>query len=252
VVYVGDGRPTVGEVTATELAERLRRSLGDSRARLFTIAVGAEANHSLLERLARVGGGKAFRIDQPEQTVQEALRFAGMVKTPTLTDLEIDAGGGLDQLFSTAAGKVSEGEEVVLLARTHHALPDQVTVKGRLGGKKVEREYDLDVDEGDEHGYIPSLWARLYLERLMGEGIDDNRGTIISLGLNYSLMTPFTSFLVLESPSAYDSQGIERRPRFRWGLFFDDVEGVEVAAASTPILGLFGCSDKAPMEMDQV
>jgi len=260
VVYVGDGRPTVGEVTATALAERLRRSLGDSRARLFTIAVGAEANHSMLERLARVGGGKAFRIDQPEQTVQEALRFAGLVKTPTLTDLTIDAGGGLDQLFSTAAGKVSEGEEVVLLARTHHALPDTVKITGRLGGKDVEREYDISTDEGEEYGYIPSLWARLYLQRLMGEGLEDNRGTIISLGLNYSLMTPFTSFLVLESPTAYDSQGIPRRERFRFGSLDDDNKNTGVALAmgpALPLLGLTGCADEgydlesAP-QMDEV
>jgi len=221
VAYVGDGRPTVGETTAMELAERLRRSLGDSRARLFTIAVGEDANHPLLDRLARVGGGRAFRIDTPEQTVQEALRFAGTVKTPTITELEIDAGAGLDQMFSTAAGKISEGQEVVILARTHHQLPKQIKVKGRLGGKPFERAYDTEVNAGDEYGYVPFLWARMYLERLMGEGLDENRGNIISLGLTYALMTPFSSFLVLESDEAYAIQGIPRRQRHHLWAGFD-------------------------------
>ncbi|MCK9460933.1 MAG: hypothetical protein M0R80_14945 [Proteobacteria bacterium] len=232
VAYIGDGRPTVGETTAIELTERLRRSLGDSRARLFTIAVGSDANYPLLERAALMGGGRAFRIDTPEQTVQEALRFAGAVKTPTITELNIGAGAGLDQIFSNVAGKVSEGDEVVILARTHHKLPDKVTVKGRLGGKPFEKSYATKVEKGEEYGFVPFLWARMYLERLMGEGLEENRGNIISLGLMYALMTPFTSFLVLESDAAYAAQGIQRRQRHvLWSGF--DLDAPELATGGS-------------------
>ncbi len=246
VVYIGDGRATVGETTHDELAERLRRSMGDSRARLFTIAVGDDANYSLLDRLARVGGGKAFRIDVPDQTVQEALRFAGSVKTPTITNLHIDAGAGLDQVFSIVSGKISEGQEMIMLARTHHALPDEIKVTGRLEGKPFERKYEVSEEEGEEYGYIPGMWGRLYLERLMGEGLEESRGTIISLGLNYALMTPFTSFLVLESDAAYEAQGIERRSRLRsWTGRNDGDDGVDLADLTVGALGfplsLTGC-----------
>lgn len=223
VAYIGDGRPTVGELTAIELAERLRRSLGSSPARLFTVAVGAQANHPLLDRLARVGGGRSFRIDTPEQIVQEALRLAGTVKTPTMTHLEIDAGAGLDQVFASATGKLSEGEEVVLLARTHHKLPDTISVKGRLGGKDFSRTYPTKTKSGREQGFVPFLWARMYLERLLGEGQEENRGSIVSLGLTYALMTPFTSFLVLESDADYAAAGITRRERqVLWRGFDED------------------------------
>ncbi len=240
VVYVGDGRPTVGEISSLELAGRLRRSLGDSRARLFTLAVGADANHPLLERISRVGGGKSYRIDVPEQSVQEALRFVGQVKTPTITEVEIDAGAGLDQLYSNAAGKVTQGEELIIMARTHHLLPEEITVKGRLAGKQFTNTYAITVEQGNEYGYVPSLWARMYLERLMSEGLDDNRGTIISLGLNFALMTPFTSFLVLENDSAYIAAGIQRRVRNReWDILQnqDDtgsIGGPATTASSQP------------------
>jgi Ca-activated chloride channel family protein len=85
IVYVGDGLATVGEMNSSTLSERLKRSMGDSRARLFTIAVGEDADLGVLDRLARIGGGRGFRIDTPEQTVQEALRFVGFVKTPTVS-----------------------------------------------------------------------------------------------------------------------------------------------------------------------
>ncbi len=246
VVYVGDGLATVGETSSDKLTERFRRSLGDSKARFFTIAVGADANTSLLKRLAGVGGGSSFRVDSAEQTVQEALRFVGMLKTPTITDLEIEVGSGMDQLFSTVAGKVSEGQEIVLLARTHHALPDEIKVTGRLGDQPFEKIYKTEVVDGDEYGYIPSIWARLYLERMMGEGIDGRRGSIITLGLKYGLMTPFTSFLVLENEQAYMLQGVKRRSRFhRWSALDSADTGVKIAskeAVGFPLF-LFGCSD---------
>ncbi len=67
--------------------------------------------------------GQAFRIDDVEGSTSEVLRLAGAIKTPTITDLSLDLGAGLDEPMLTAAGKISRGEEVVLLARTHHALP---------------------------------------------------------------------------------------------------------------------------------
>ncbi len=254
VVYVGDGRATVGETSSLELADRLRRAMGDSRARLFTIAVGDDANLPLLERLARVGGGRSFSISTAEQTVQEALRFVGMVKTPTITDLEINAGNGLDQVFVTAAGKISEGDEVALLARTHHALPGRIKITGRLGGKTFEESYETDVEKGAEFGYIPILWARQYLTRLMGDGLEKNRGRIIALGLSYALMTPFTSFLVLESDAAYRQQGIPRRSRHKFSMTADEAQDTTAVATARNALSvpfsLFGCtaSEEAGIE----
>lgn len=251
LVYIGDGRPTVGETDSTALNERLRRALGDSKARLFTLAVGAEADHFLLSRLARTGGGRSFRISTSEQTVGEALRFVGMLKTPTITDLKIDAGSGLDQVFTTAAGKVSEGDEVILMARTHHDLPEKIKITGQLGQTAINESYDVNVSEGPRYGYIPILWAREYLNRLMGEGTDQMRGRIISLGLTYSLMTPFSSFLVLESEDAYLRQGIIRRQRHGFSSLTREEAQVQLAKAKEAVgfpLLLFGCSSSDEME----
>ncbi|MCU0663324.1 MAG: VWA domain-containing protein [Myxococcota bacterium] len=252
VVYVGDGRATVGERSSKELADRLRRALSDSRARLFTLAVGMDANTPLLERLARVGAGRMFRVDTPDQSVQEALRFVGMLKTPTLTELEIDAGSGLDQVMSTSSGKLTEGDEVVLLARSHHGLPKEIKVSGKLGQEAFEQKYSVSEESGDEYGYIPSLWARAYLERLQSEGAEENRGQIIALGIRYSLMTPFSSFLVLESNAAHDQQGLQRQPRFRLSdAARREESGGAWALASQTFGGLLapmGCSSEAKSE----
>lgn len=213
IVYIGDGLPTIGEVSGERLSERLRRSLSVSRARLFTVAVGVETNAALLAELAREGGGQLFRIAEVDAGTQEVLRLASAIKTPTVTDLAIDMGAGLDEVLITASGKVSRGEEVILLARTHHALPKQAKVKGRLGGKDFEREYPIELERGAGVSLVPRLWAAEKMRRLMGEAADpeDVRGKIVELGLEYGLMTPFTSILALESELAYQQQGIRRR-----------------------------------------
>lgn len=239
VVYIGDGRPTVGELRSDGLAQRVSRTMAGSPARLFTIAVGSDCNHSLLARLARIGGGRTFRVDVAQQAVQEALRFVGSLKTPTITDLTLDVGAGLDQSFSSVAGKLSRGQEVTLLARTHHALPRLVKVTGKLGGKPFSKQYELQTLSGPRYNYVPKLWARRYLTRLLAADREKSRGTIIRLGMDYSLMTPFTSFLVLENEAAYRRWGIQRRPRDPvWGAI-PHASLLEVVAAAP--LSVFGC-----------
>ncbi|XYH95788.1 VIT domain-containing protein [Sorangium sp. So ce1128] len=213
VIYIGDGLATSGEVTGARLSERLRRSLAASRARFFTVGVGENANHALLRELARAGGGQSFRIDETEGSTSEVLRLASAIKTATITDLSIDLGAGLDEPMLTASGKISRGEEVVLLARTHHALPAKAVVKGRLAGKEYSREHPIELDRGVGAALVPRFWAAEKMRRLLADGDDAeaHRGKVVELGLEYGLITPFTSTLALESEQAYLNQGIRRR-----------------------------------------
>lgn len=251
VIYIGDGLATTGEITGEKLAERMRRSLSESRARFFTVAVGAEANHALLRELARMGGGQAFRIDDAEGSTAEVLRLAGAVKTPTITDLAIDLGAGLDEPMLNASGKISRGEEVILLARTHHALPQKATVKGRLGGKDLAREYPIEIAAGVGTALVPRLWAAEKIRRLLGESADfeQHRGKVVELGLDYGLVTPFTSILALESEQAYQQQGIKRRSSPLRGVHLTSLtpaaerDFVLTLLPPSPVAGM-GCADE--------
>ncbi len=256
VVYIGDGLPTSGEIQGEKLAERLRRALSTSRARFFTVAVGAEANYALLRELARAGGGQSFRIDDAAGSTSEVLRLASAIKTPTITDLSIDLGAGLDEPMITASGKVSRGEEIVLLARTHHALPEKATVKGRLAGKDLSFSYPIELDTGIGAALVPRLWAAEKIRRLLGEATDpeDHRGKVVELGLDYGLVTPFTSILALESEQAYTQQGIRRRRSPLRGVKLTALSPAEErrvidSMAPLPPISAMGCSkSEAPSE----
>ncbi|HEU4412777.1 MAG TPA: VIT domain-containing protein [Polyangiaceae bacterium] len=229
LVYVGDGAPTSGETGPEALLERLRRSLTGSRARFFAVGTGGGARHELLAELARAGGGQYLRVDEPWQATSQALRLASAVKTAVITDVAVDLGAGLDQPLYSATGKLSRGEELVLLARTHHPLPDQITVRGRVGGKDFSEKHELKVDTTSvTASLVPRLWAAEYVHRLMGSGDaqDDNRAQILQLGVEYGLVTPYTSSIALESEAAYARQGIPRK-RSR-------VRGVRLTSIASP------------------
>jgi tetratricopeptide (TPR) repeat protein/Mg-chelatase subunit ChlD len=213
VVLISDGRPTSGEVMPEKLIERLRRALETSRARFFTVGVGTEAQPALLEALARVGGGQPMLLTSSDETTLKALELTAAIRTPTLTDLEIDLGAGLDDSVSNVTGKLTQGQEFLLLARTHHDLPSNATVRARLGGSDIKKTYAIAKESGPLGHYAPRLWAAEQIRRLLANARnpDDQRGHVIALGLEYGLMTPFTSFLALESEAAYAEMGVKRR-----------------------------------------
>lgn len=255
LVYVGDGAPTSGETGAEALLERLRRSLTGSRARFFAIGTGADAHHELLAQLTRAGGGQYVRIDEPGETTGHALRLTSAIKTATITDVAIDLGAGLDQPLYSATGKLSRGEELVLLARTHHPLPDVVGVHGRVGGKDFDEKYEVKVDSTSlTASLVPRLWASEYVRRLMGGVGDENRGQILQLGVEYGLVTPYTSSLALENEAAYARQGIVRKHSRVRGVRLTSIEATGDEERLMRGLGLavsppsaMGCDRRAPM-----
>ncbi|HUU02902.1 MAG TPA: VIT domain-containing protein [Myxococcota bacterium] len=248
VVYIGDGIATSGEMNSDRLVERLHHELSTSKARLFTVAVGPGANYSLLSTLAQAGGGEAFQVGDSEQINQQVLQLVAALKTPTMTDFDMDLGAGLDEVFVSANGKVKHGEQVIVLARTHHSIPVKIVVKGKLAGEKIVKEYMISPDSSIVASFVARLWAAEYLRRLTGSVTDSEsrRGKIMKLGMDYGLMTPFTSILALDSEQAYRQQGILRRKSTLRGARLSHwVKGGEhetdYAQIATDSIG-FGCS----------
>ena len=253
VVLVSDGIPTSGELLPEKLIERLRRTLETSRARVFTVGVGAEARPSLLQALARVGGGQSILLGNNDETTLKALELTAAIRTPTLTDLEIDLGAGLDDSVSNVTGKLTQGQEYLLLARTHHDLPKTALIRGRLGGKDFKSTYAIEKTKGPLGSYAPRLWAAEQIRRLLANARspDEQRGRVVALGLEYGLMTPFTSFIALESEAAYAQMGINRKSSHLRAGRLASLSGGEESSPPNPgsILPLFtGCSTQESSE----
>ena len=73
-----------------------------------------------------------------------------------------------------------------------------------------------DAEEGNS--FIPRLWAKMHMESLLAQGAGPSiREEIIALSEEFQIMTPYTSFLVLESDADRERFKVKRRVRIRDG-----------------------------------
>ena len=83
-----------------------------------------------------------------------------------------------------------------------------IRLKGKVAGNDFTREVPVDLPETmASHDVLASLWARARIDNLMGQDYSgaqsgamraELKDTITQLGIEYRLMTQFTSFVAVE------------------------------------------------------
>src|SRR5207302_4487382 len=98
----------------------------------------------------------------------------------------------------------------------------EVIVTGRLGNKPVRWTAPIMLKDAEQgNSFIPRLWARMHLDRLLAQGTAPAvRDEIIALSEEYQIITPYTSFLVLETDADRERFKVKRRFRMRDGERF--------------------------------
>ncbi len=219
LVFLTDGLPTVGETNITRIVENVRAARRPG-VRLFTFGVGYDVNTALLDKLASENGGVADYVEPKEDLEVKVSNFFAKVNYPVLTDLQLDmAGVETDLVYPRDMPDVFKGSQVTLIGRYRNAISmDYVRLKlnGKSGGTTRTYFYDnLRFPLREEtNDYLPRLWATRRVGWLM-EQVRTNgeqkelHDEIVDLGTRYGIVTPYTSYLALESPQ---SQNITASP----------------------------------------
>lgn len=208
VVFLTDG--SVGN--EDEVLRELSRNLGE--ARVFAFGIGSAVNRFLLNKLAEVGRGSAEYL-LPGEEIEEAIqRFQRRTSYPLITDVTIDWGGArVTDLLPAPLPDLYAGQPLVALARFHNAGNSTVRVRGRTRRGAFEQSFEVEwpsatPDRSPLWMALPQVWARTRIDHLMSESrqasskTSPNRDEILSLGLTYRLMTPYTSFVAIEERRA--------------------------------------------------
>jgi Ca-activated chloride channel family protein len=103
---------------------------------------------------------------------------------------------------------VFSSKPIVITGRYANAGKATIRVRGRQAGRDVEREIALDLPEREpDHDVIATLWARRKIDAVMsqdwagaqtGAPRVDVREGVTKLGLDFGLMTQYTSFVAVE------------------------------------------------------
>jgi len=194
VVYVGDGAPTVGELEADGLLERMARL--PEPLRLYAIGVGSDANLELLEVLTR-GGGLAMRVEERSAAADAALRVLGHATRPVAQRVTVELGAGIENVYPRRPVDVVEGEVLSVSGRIRETPPTTVRVRGSIAGQDFDEELPVQTGVTEQSTDLRLRWAGERLRQLLLDGA--GREEVAELGVRYGLITPFSSFYV---PSA--------------------------------------------------
>ncbi|MHC5021902.1 MAG: VWA domain-containing protein [Planctomycetota bacterium] len=217
LVLVTDGRPTVGETNGDALAKMIRSQAG-RRTRCFVIGVGQDLNTKLCDKLAAEHRGQREYILDHEEIEERISAFYDRIAYPVLTDLQLTIDGAqVTDLYPKRLPDLFRGTQLTVLGRFAEAGVRTVTLTGKVGGETRTFTYEIDLGDTTAGGdLLPRVWAvrkiGYLLEeiRLNGEA-DELRDEVIRLARRHRVVTPYTSFLVVEDESMLQRGGGGRR-----------------------------------------
>jgi len=187
VVYIGDGTPTVGELSLLDLRERLAKL--PRPVRIFGLGVGDTANMGLLSGLAR--GAFAERIGDANGAARAALRLFEYAERPVWLGAKVDLGSAVERVFPRDLGTQVADETLFVIGRlASTGRLASVTMSGPAG--EVTRS--LTIARIEDGGDLRRRWAEARLYQMMDEAT--GRAAMVDLGVRHGIITPVTSLYV--------------------------------------------------------
>lgn len=172
-------------------------------ASFFSFGIGSSVNDYLIKQIAGCGLGESFIVTDSEDAADAAQRFRTYIEAPLLTDISIsfDGFGAYDVEPSVPSILYAE-QPIVLFGKWRGNPYGTITISGKAGDQNYIQEIpigNVTIDKDNEA--IRYLWARTHLDRVAGYGSVRNDSSvkeeIIQLGLEYNLITPYTSFIAV-------------------------------------------------------
>jgi Ca-activated chloride channel family protein len=190
----------------------IRENLG--AANLFAFGIGKSVNRHIIEGMARAGLGEPFIVLTPGEAPQQAARFRRYVENPVLTDIKVAFEGfGAYEVEPQALPDLFALRPLTMLGKYRGSPGGTIVVKGKTARGDFEQK--IKVEDGKaspENAALRLLWARQSILRLadlnlLVRGKDEKRiKEITDLGLKYSLMTQYTSFVAVDKIKRADGQ----------------------------------------------
>jgi hypothetical protein len=226
--YVGNDMEIIGEVQR------------HTNARVFAFGIGSSVNRFLLDNMAKYGRGEVEYVALNDDGSAAARRFHERVRSPLLTDISLDWSGlPVADVYPKQIPDLFSAKPVILMGRFTAAASGVAHLKGMMLGRPFTRDIAIEFPESEtQDDVLATLWARTRVDDLMGQDYvgaqqgnmkPELKETITQLGLEYRLMTQFTSFVAVEEVIVTDGG----QPR-RVDVPIEVPEGVNRQAALGP------------------
>jgi len=216
IVFITDGKPTIGETNQELLLAKIKTN-NTENIRIFTFGIGDDINTHLLDKITEETNAYRSYI-APNEDIEIAIsNFYTKVNSPVLTNVKvtISSSAGVYEMFPKEIPDIFRGSSVTLMGRFKNEGRVTITVTGNVNGEDKVISYNTEFKAGLKYEFIPPLWATRNIGylldqiRLNGENkelVDE----VVRLAKLYGIITPYTSFLILEDEAINISQNVIR------------------------------------------
>jgi Ca-activated chloride channel family protein len=208
VLFFTDGCPTVGEDDTTAILKNVsdaNRKGDKPRARLFTFGVGDDVDAQLLDRVAEENAGTSAYVRPGESIETAASSLFDKVRFPVLSDVTLKVEGlRTDDVYPAHLPDLFKGSQLVVVGRYEGGGDKLLRLSGNAADKPVNLEFEATFAAKDaDNPFVPRVWATRHIGKLLDEirrhgENKELKDEIIRLALKYGIVTPYTSYLVLE------------------------------------------------------
>jgi len=251
VIYLGDGIATTKDANPQAFAERLKTMYAASKstATFHAVALGSTFEPGVLKAIGSLGSGSMRRVTGEQGPVAIALELLDEITRPPVRDLKVEfKGWKTAKVYPETLANLVPGTQQILIGRYLPEVKSQlgeVVVSGSHDGKPIRYAASAtlpDMEAGNS--FLPRLWARMHLDKLLEQAQTPTvKDDVIGLSEEFGIITPYTSFLVLESDADRERFKVKRRFQMREGeLFFaknKDDAGYELARQQMKQAGLW-------------
>ncbi|MGE3172457.1 MAG: VWA domain-containing protein [Planctomycetota bacterium] len=203
IVFVTDGRPTVG-TTDARLLLRLAGEQDGGGSRLFVFGVGDDVDRGLLQDLAAAHRGTCDAVAEGEPIDRKTTALCARIREPALTDVTVACDGV--EGFELTPRRVPDlfaGDTLQLVGRYRGTGTHEVVLRGALCGAVQEYRFPVVFPTVDtRRDAVPVAWAQRQIEVLLREQRRHPSAELANevrrLAREYGVTTPFTSQLIVE------------------------------------------------------
>jgi len=182
----------------TAMFDYVRDHLGE--ANVFAFGIGSSVNRHLIDGIAKAGQGEAFVVLDDHEAGPAAARFRSYIQQPVLTGVKV-AFDGFEtyDIEPKVLPDVFAQRPVIVFGKYRGAAQGKITLTGVSGtGRFVSTIDAASVSPSPSNAALSYLWARSRISALADFGEPDaHHQEIVDLGLQYNLLTQFTSFIAV-------------------------------------------------------
>jgi Ca-activated chloride channel family protein len=213
VVIVSDGLTDPGD--REELLRLIKTRPG--HARVFCIGVGNEIDRPLLTQIAEDSGGLAAFLSRDDDFQRLASALNRKLLRPAASNVRVTfQGGDVYDVEPKQVPNLFHGTPVRIYGRYKGAGSAKIRLQAEINGRAFEQTVDVDLPGTEAaNPEVPRMWAWHRINQLLRDA--DRHGSrerakpeVVRLGEEFSIVTQFTSFIVLENDGEYQRWKINR------------------------------------------